>query len=50
MVLGPEAVGDSIRGRKNAFKHIDNKWPMVTFIEEGDKIIIVTVIDKNKFE
>jgi hypothetical protein len=43
----PEEIKDSIKDRKNAFKHINNKWIKVTFIEEDDIIKIVTVIDKN---
>jgi hypothetical protein len=47
-ILNPETVDDSIKGRKNAFKHIGHKWLKVTFVKEKDKITIVTVIDKNK--
>lgn len=43
----PEQIQDSIKGRKNAYKHINQKWIKATFKEEYDKIIIVTVIDKN---
>ena len=43
-----EEIQDSIKGRKNAYKHINHKWIKVTFKEEHDKIIIVTAIDKNK--
>ena len=46
----PENMQDSIKGRKNAYKHLNQKWIKVTFKEEYDKIIIVTVIDKNKQE
>ncbi len=46
-VSDPEAVEDSISGRKNALKHIGKKWLKVTFVEEGDRIIIVTAIDRN---
>ena len=46
-VLNPENVKDSIKSRKNAFRHIGKKWLKVTFIQESDLIIIITVIDKN---
>ena len=46
-VFNPEKVEDSTKGRKNAFKHIDEKWIKVTFKEEDGIITIVTAIDKN---
>jgi hypothetical protein len=49
-VLFPEKVEDSMKDRKNAFKHIGRKWLKVTFKQEGDKVTIVTVIDKSKEE
>jgi hypothetical protein len=45
-VVKPEKVEDSIKGRKNAFRHIDNKSIKVTFKEENGTILIVTAIDK----
>lgn len=47
-IMSPEKSEDSIKGRKNAFKHIDKKWIKVTFKEESDIITIITAIDKNK--
>ena len=47
-VLYPESVEDSIKGRKNAFKHIGKKYLKVTFHKEINKITIVTAVDKNK--
>ncbi|OHB94748.1 MAG: hypothetical protein A3G17_01640 [Planctomycetes bacterium RIFCSPLOWO2_12_FULL_50_35] len=47
-ILYPEKIEDSIKGRRNAFKHIGQKWLKVTFVQENDKIIVVTAIDKNK--
>ncbi len=47
-ILSPEKIEDSKKGRKNAFKHIGKKWLKVTFKQEGGKIVIITVIDKNK--
>ncbi len=47
-LLFPEAIENSIKGRKNAFKHVENKWLKVTFKEENDNIVVVTVIDKKR--
>lgn len=46
-IFNPEKTQDSIKGRKNAFKHINKKWIKVTFNEEDDRITIVTAIDKS---
>ncbi|MBI2556117.1 MAG: DUF4258 domain-containing protein [Planctomycetes bacterium] len=46
-ILNPENTKDSIKGRKNVFKHIGKKWLKVTFTQESDLVIIITVIDKN---
>lgn len=46
-ILYPEAIEDSVKKRKNAFKHIGNKWLKVTFVQESNKITVVTAIDKN---
>ena len=47
-ILSPEKVEDSIKGRKNAVKHIGRKWLKVTYKEETDRIVIITVVDRNK--
>ena len=47
-ILSPEQGEASIKDRKNAFKHIGTKWLKVTFKQEGDNIVVVTVIDKSK--
>ena len=44
----PEETKDSINYRKNAFKHINEKWLKVTFKKENAKIIVITVINKSK--
>lgn len=44
----PEKIEKSIKGRKNAFKHIDHKWLKVTFKEEDGARVVVTVINKNE--
>lgn len=47
-ILNPELVEDSIKDRKNAFKHINEKFLKVTFKTEGSRIIIITAIDRRK--
>lgn len=47
-ISNPEKIEDSIKGRKNAFKYIGDKWLKVTFKHESNKIVIITVVDKNK--
>ncbi|MBI4822875.1 MAG: DUF4258 domain-containing protein [Nitrospirae bacterium] len=47
-IFHSEQIEDSIKGRKNAFKHIGKKWLKVTFKQESSRIIIITVIDRNK--
>lgn len=49
-MLSPENIQDSIKGRKNAFKHIDNKWLKVTFKKQDNLTIIITAIDRSKQE
>ncbi len=46
-ILEPEKIENSIKGRKNAFKHINKKWIKVTFQEKSDTILVVTAMDKN---
>jgi hypothetical protein len=48
VILSPEKAEESVKDRKNAFKHIGRKWLKVTFKQESDKVTIVTVIDKSK--
>jgi len=47
-VISPERIEASVKNRINAFKHVGDKWLKVTFLSEADKIIVITVIDKNK--
>jgi len=44
----PDKIEKSIKGRKNAFKHIGDKWLKVTFKEEDGAKVVVTVINKNE--
>lgn len=45
-VLHPEKIEASIQGRKNSFKHFNEQWIKVTYKEEGEKITVVTAMDK----
>lgn len=47
-IFTPEKVEDSIKGRKNAYKHIKQKWLKITYKEDNDQIAVVTAIDKNQ--
>jgi len=47
-VFAPESVEDSTGARKNAFRHLGTKWLKVTFLLEGERITIITVIDKSR--
>jgi hypothetical protein len=49
-LISPEKTEDSIKGRKNAFRHVGKKWLKVTFIQEIDQLVIITVIDKTRPE
>ena len=49
-IFNPEKIVDSLKGRKNAFKHINNKWLKVTFKKEDDTFTIITAIDKSNKE
>jgi len=35
-------------GKMNAFKSIGKKLIRVTYLEEGNRIIVISVVDKNK--
>jgi hypothetical protein len=39
-----DRIEDSIKGRKNAFKQFPTRLIKVTFIEEGDKIVVITAM------
>lgn len=45
-IISPEKVEDSIMNRKNAYKHIGERYIKVTFKEKDDIIIIITAMDK----
>lgn len=37
---------ESMRGRKNAFKKMDKRLLKVTYVEEIDRIVVITAVDK----
>jgi len=44
----PEYVEPSIKGRKNAYRFINNRFLRVTFREEYDNILVITVTVRKK--
>lgn len=47
-LLSSEKVEDSIKNRRNALKHLGSKCLKVTFQQKNDRIVVITVIDKNR--
>ena len=47
-LLSPEKVEDSVKNRRNALKHLGRKWLKVTFKQDHQRIVVVTVIDRNR--
>jgi len=44
----PDFVKPSIKGRQNIWRKLQGRYYRVTCLEEGNKIIIVTVTPKEK--
>lgn len=44
----PDDLEDTIKGRKNAFKNIENKLLRVTYRKYEDDIIIITALVKGE--
>ena len=44
----PDKIEESRQNRKNAYKHINDKLLRVTYREEADRIVVITVVNKNK--
>jgi len=44
----PDRVEQVPTGRKNAFKSIGKKLIRVSYIEEQERIMVVSVVDKNR--
>ena len=42
-ISNPDDIEPSIKGRKNAYKFIGNRFLRVTFKEETDNILVITV-------
>jgi len=47
-ILEPEDIQNSINGRKNVYKYINEKFIKITYKEKADKFIVITAICKNK--
>ncbi len=46
----PDKLLPSIKGRYNAFKETANRIIRVTFIEEADRILVITVSPRRHFQ
>jgi hypothetical protein len=44
----PDSLGKSVKGRMNAFKFMNGRYLRVTFKEELDDILVVTVTIRKK--
>lgn len=44
----PDSMDASIKGRKNTYKFIGNRFLRVTFKEESDRILVITVTMRKK--
>jgi len=44
----PDSLVESIKGRMNAFKFINGRYLRVTFKEEADHILVITVTVRTK--
>ncbi|MDH7514076.1 MAG: DUF4258 domain-containing protein [Clostridiales bacterium] len=48
-ISNPEKLEDTIKGRKNAFKMVEDRLLKVTYISEGrDEITVITAIIKGE--
>ncbi len=47
-INSPDRVETALFGRKNAYKNIGDKLLKVTYVEESSKIVIISVVDKNR--
>lgn len=46
-ILHPDKTEKSIYQRVNVYKILGKKYLKVTFVKEKDKIVIISVVDKN---
>jgi hypothetical protein len=47
-ILSAELIVDSFGNRKAAYKHVGDRYIKVIFVEEYNKIIVITAIDKTR--
>jgi hypothetical protein len=47
-LLDPDRITPSQSGRSNAWKLLDSNWLRITFIDELDKRVIITVTVRDK--
>lgn len=48
VIKNPDSCEPSIKGRMNAFKFVNGRYLRVTFKEEMDRILVITVTIKKK--
>ena len=48
VIKNPDACKPSIKGRINAFKFVNGRYLRVTFKEESDHILVITVTIRKK--
>jgi hypothetical protein len=48
--MRPDKIEESIRGRTNAYKLIGERYIKVTYKEDADETLIISVVDKGKGE
>jgi hypothetical protein len=48
VIVNPDSLEKSVKGRSNAFKFINGRYLRVTFKEDLDHILVVTVTVRRK--
>jgi len=48
VINNPEKLEDTVKGRKNAFKMIEDRLLKVTYLQENSGIIVITAIVKGE--
>jgi len=48
VINNPEKLEDTLKGRKNAFKKIEDRLLKVTYLQENSGIIVITAIVKGE--
>ncbi len=48
VIKDPDSIEQSVKGRTNAFKFLNGRYLRVTFKEENDHILVITVTIRKK--